>query len=101
MTPQVKLNGTNRVDDVGEVESATASKLADTQVLTEKDRQGLAMAWVFSALGFLLVLGGLALLAAWVFQAGFVGWLIGMALMGLVIVGVIVAVNNVVLRPAR
>lgn len=72
-----------------------------TQELTYKDRQGLAMAWVFSALGMFLLLGGLALGAAVIFNVGFGGWLIGMALMGLVIVGVIVAVNAYILRPAR
>jgi hypothetical protein len=74
---------------------------ATSQELTYKDRQGIAMGWVFSALGMFLLLGGLALGAAVIFNVGFGGWLIGMALMGLVIVGVIVAVNAYILRPAR
>ncbi len=79
----------------------TKSETPATQELSFKDRQGLAMSWVFGALGMFLVLGGLALGAAAVFNAGFVGWLITMGLMGLVIVAVIVAVNYYVLRPER
>jgi hypothetical protein len=71
------------------------------QELTYKDRQGLAMGWAFSALGMFLLLGGLALGAAVIFQVGFVGWLIGMGLMGLVIVAVIAVSNYFVLQPGR
>jgi hypothetical protein len=74
---------------------------ATSQELTYKDRQGIAMGLVFSALGMFLLLGGLALGAAVIFNVGFGGWLIGMALMGLMIVGVIVAVNAYILKPAR
>lgn len=98
MMPQLNLNETKRAD---ETKPDDASVPATAAALSEKDRQGLAMGWVFSSLGFLLVLGGLALLAAWVLQAGFVGWLIGMALIGLVMVAVIVTVNFYALRPAR
>jgi hypothetical protein len=86
---------TPMIDRVAEPTPATS------QELTYKDRQGIAMGWVFSALGMFLLLGGLALGAAVIFNVGFGGWLIGMALMGLVIVGVIVAVNAYILRPAR
>jgi hypothetical protein len=78
-----------------EVETPTA------QELSYKDRQGLAMAWAFSALGIYLLFGGLALGAAVIFNVGFGGWLIGMGLTGLMIVAVIVVVNFFVLRPGR
>jgi uncharacterized membrane protein YjjP (DUF1212 family) len=78
-----------------EVETPTA------QELSYKDRQGLAMAWAFSALGLYLLFGGLALGAAVIFNVGFVGWLIGMGLTGLMIVAVIVVVNIFVSGPAR
>jgi hypothetical protein len=71
------------------------------QELSYKDRQGLAMAWAFSALGIYLLFGGLALGAAVIFNVGFVGWLIGMGLTGLMIVAVIVVVNIFVSGPAR
>jgi len=48
-----------------------------------------------------LLLGGLALGAAVIFNVGFIGWLISMGLMGLVIVAVIVVSNYFVLQPAR
>ncbi len=98
MTPQAKLDGTDRV---AQTRPDTESSAPTPEQLSLAERQGLAMGWVFSALGMFLLLGSLALLAAWVFKAGFVGWLISMGLMGLVIVAVIVTVNYVVLRPAR
>jgi hypothetical protein len=102
MTPQVDLNGTDRVAQTSAAPALTAPAAQPaTEELTVKDRQGLAMAWAFSALGFFLLLGGLALGAALVFNAGFIGWLIGMGLMGLVIVAVIAAVNYYVLRPSH
>jgi hypothetical protein len=75
---------TPMIDRVAEPTPATS------QELTYKDRQGIAMGWVFSALG-----------AAVIFNVGFGGGLIGMALMELVIVGVIVVVNAYILRPAH
>jgi len=83
------------------IDAGTAHGTAATQELTAKDRQGLAMSWVFSSLGMFLLLGGLALGAALVFNVGFVGWLIGLGLMGLVMAVVIAAVNYYVLRPGR
>jgi hypothetical protein len=70
-------------------------------VLTEADRQGLAMGWVAITLGMLLLLGGLALWAAWAFSAGFGAWLLAVGVMGLVMVALVVAVNYVVMRPSR
>jgi hypothetical protein len=105
MTPQVNLNGTDRVTQTIPAPAPTSlaarSETSAAQELTAKDRQGLAMSWVFSLLGMFLLLGGLALGAAVVFNVGFVGWLISMALMGLVIVAVIAAVNYYVLRPGH
>jgi hypothetical protein len=74
---------------------------ATSQDLTYKDRHGSAMGWVFSALGMFLLLGGLALGASVIFSVGIAGWHICMALMGLVIIGVIVALNTYILTPAR
>jgi uncharacterized membrane protein len=45
--------------------------------------------------------GGLALWASAVFSAGFGGWLLSMAVMGVVIVATIVAVSYFVIRPRR
>src|SRR5579862_8160541 len=63
------------------------------QQLSAKDRQGLVMAWAFSSLGIFLLLDALALVAAAVFSAGFMGWLIGTGVMGLVMLVVIAAAN--------
>jgi hypothetical protein len=57
------------------------------------------MAWLGTALGMFLLLGGLVLGAALAFNVGFGGWLISLAVMELVIVAVIVAVNFYVLGP--
>lgn len=71
------------------------------RALTEAERHGLAMGWVAMALGTLLLLGGLALWAAWAFSAGFWAWLIAVGVMGLVMVAVVVTANFAVLRPRR
>jgi hypothetical protein len=47
------------------------------------------------------LLGGLALWAASVFSAGFGGWLISVAVMGVIVVAAIVAVSYFVIRPGR
>jgi len=99
MTPQANLNGADRVAQT--ISAPARSETPATQELSAKDRQGLAMGWAFSALAMFLLLGGLALGAAVVFNAGFVGWLMSMALMGLVIVTVIAAANYYMLRPSR
>jgi hypothetical protein len=90
MTPQLMRDETAR---------ETPGPVA--QDLTFKERQGLAMSWVFSALGMFLLLGGLALGAAVVFQVGFVGWLVTMGLMALVMVAVIIAVSYFMLGSRR
>jgi hypothetical protein len=59
------------------------------------------MGWVVIALGLFLLLGGLALWAASVLGAGFGGWLISMAIMGVVVVAAIFAVAVFVIKPAR
>lgn len=69
--------------------------------LTYAERQGLAMGWVGMALGIFLLLGGLALWAAWAFGAGFGAWLLAVGVMGLVMVVVVVAVNYIVMRAER
>lgn len=84
--------------DVGIPEETTT---VSAHELSYKDKQGLAMAWAFSALGLFLLLAGLALGAAIVFQVGFAGWLIACVLMAIVVVAVIAAANVLVLRPAR
>ncbi len=84
-----------------EAESASENTNESPQVLSYKDRQGLAMGWAFSALGLFLLLAGLALGAAVIFNVGFVGWLIATALMAVVIVVVIATANYFVGRPPR
>jgi hypothetical protein len=103
MTPQVQLNGTDRVATPAAAPAPTPptdqKEAPAPRELTYAERQGLAMSWVGIALGMFLLLGGLALWAAVALQAGFGGWLLGMGVMGLVIVLVIVAVNVYVMRP--
>jgi len=79
----------------------TESETPVAQELSFKDRQGLAMAWAFSALGIFLLFGGLALGAAVIFNVGFVGWLIGMGLLWLMMVAVIVIANYFMVRPGH
>lgn len=74
------------------------------RVLTEADRQGLAMGWVAITLGMLLVLGGLALWAALVFSAGFGAWLLAvgvLGVLGMVMVAVVITANYSALRSGR
>jgi hypothetical protein len=82
-----------RIPRAGRAETSTP------HALTYAERQGLAMGWVGMALGVFLLLGGLALWAAWAFGAGFGAWLLAVGVMGLVMVVVVVAVNYVVMRP--
>ncbi len=100
MTPQVKLDGTNQVAQ------ATAPQPARTESPTPQkptygERQGIAMGWVTIALGLLLLFGGLALWAASELSAGFGGWLISIAVMGVLVVAAVVAVGYFVIRPGR
>jgi hypothetical protein len=98
MTPQVKLDGTEQVAQVSPTAETTGSAAHKP---TYGERQGIAMGWVSIALGIFLLLGGLALWAASVFSAGFGGWLISVAVMGVIVVAAIVAVSYFVIRPGR
>ncbi len=69
--------------------------------MTEAERQGMAMGWIGMAFGIFLLLGALALWAAVALNAGFGGWLIGVAVLGLAMVAVAVAVAYYVVRPGR
>ena len=107
MIPQTNLNGTERVAQMAAPEApalepvAREAASATPHQLTETERQGLAMSWVSIGLGMFLLFSGLALWAAWTFSAGFGGWLLGVAVTGLVILAIIVAINYLVLRAQR
>jgi hypothetical protein len=58
------------------------------------------MAWVAIALGMFLLFGGLALWAAAALNAGIVGWLVSMVVIGLV-VAVILTVTYTRILPRR
>ncbi len=109
MTPQVNLNGRDTV-----VEAQAPSTTVPTtppvtrhtespapHELTYAERQGLAMGWIGIAFGLFLLLAGLALWAASALSAGFGGWLISVAVMGVIMVAAIVAVAYFVIRPGR
>ena len=106
-TPQVDLDGVNRVTqaplsiDALPYPPGVGMEATAPHALTDAERQGLAMSGVGITLGMLLLLGGLALVAAVALHAGFGGWLLGMALVAVVMVAVILAVNYAVLRPRR
>jgi hypothetical protein len=101
MTPQLHLDGRDRLMEE-EVPPVPASAAPTTpHAMTDVERQGLAMGWVSIALGLFLLFGGLALWSAVALNAGFIGWLIGMALIGLVIVATLSAVTYTVMRPRR
>lgn len=101
MAPQVQLDGRERVIDADSDRAPYASAPAAPHTLTDADRQGLAMAWVGLGLGMFLLFGGLALWAAVALNAGFAGWLEGMALIGVVVVAVLLTVTYTVIRPRR
>jgi hypothetical protein len=101
MTPQVHLNGQERVVEAEPTSAPSAPAPAAPHALTDTERQGLAMGWVSIGLGLFLLFGGLALWAAAVLHAGFVGWLISIGIIGLVIVAVLYAVTYTVIRPRR
>jgi hypothetical protein len=101
MTPQVHLDGRERVVEAEPPPTPYLPALEKPRELTDAERQGLAMGWVSIGLGLFLLFGGLALWAAVALHAGFLGWLIGMAVMGLVIVAVLYAVTFTVVRPRR
>jgi hypothetical protein len=75
--------------------------LGEPHELTFAERQGLAMGWMSIALGIFLLFGGLALWASVALSAGFGGWLISMAVMGVIVVATLVAVARFVIRPSR
>jgi hypothetical protein len=104
-TPLDKQESTAQVDGrpapVPTPASASPAGPSTPHELTYAERQGLAMGWVAIALGTLLLLGGLALWAAWAFSAGFGAWLLAVGVMGLLMVALVVAVNYVVLQPTR
>lgn len=102
MTPRVNLDGRDRATQA--LPPATENMETATRTpreLTVAERQGFAMSWVAIGLGTFLLLGGLALWASAVFSAGFGGWLVSLALMGLVMLATIVTVSFVTLRPRR
>jgi hypothetical protein len=105
MTPQTNLNGTDRMAEVPFPTTPTSvARQVETPMpgpLTDAERQRLAMSWVGITLGAILPLGALALWAAEVFGAGFLGWLLGMALLGLVMVAVVIVLDSALLRPHR
>ncbi len=97
MTPQVKFDGMDRVVEASPMRTESPAP----HKLTYGERQGLAMGWVVVALGIFLLLGGLALWAASVLSAGFGGWLISVAVLGVVMVVTVIAVSYFVIRPGR
>lgn len=104
MTPQVNLDGRDRVSPsptAAPMLPAERQEITVPRELTYAERQGLAMGWMALALGTFLLLGGLALWASVALSAGFGGWLISVAVMGVVTVAAIVAVSYFVIRPRR
>jgi hypothetical protein len=97
----MQLDGRERVIDADATSAPPRAAVSTPHALTDAERQGLAMGWVSIALGLLLLFGGLSLWAAAALNAGFVGWLVSMAVIGLVIVAVLVAVTYMVIRPRR
>ena len=102
MTPQVNLDGTDRVVQAAPTPAVPMfGAPAVRHEMTEVERQGMAMGWIGMALGIFVLLGGLALWAAVALSAGFGGWLIGIAVLGLGMALVVIAVGYFVLRPPR
>lgn len=106
MMPQVNLDGRDPVAQADAQAPSTTTPVGRTESLaahkpTYAERQGIAMGWVSIALGIFLLLAGLALWAAAALGAGFGGWLIGVAVLGVIMVAAIVAVSYFVIRPMR
>lgn len=101
MTPQVHLDGRERIVEADSTPGPTQAAVATPRALTDAERQGLAMGWVSIGLGMFLLFGGLALWAATALNAGFVGWLVSMGIIGVAIVAVLMAVTYTVIRPKR
>lgn len=109
MTPQTQLDGRGPAAPAPSAETPVftptgergRSQDREPHELTFAERQGLAMGWLSVALGIFLLFGGLALWASVALSAGFGGWLISMAVMGVIVVAAIVAVAYFVIRPSR
>ena len=106
MTPQTQLDGKNTdappsFTGIPVVTRSDERRLGEPHELTFAERQGLAMGWMSIALGIFLLFGGLALWASVALSAGFGGWLISMAVMGVIVVATLVAVARFVIRPSR
>jgi hypothetical protein len=99
MIPDMKLDTSNRTAPSAPITDRASERLGKYPALTFAERQGLMMSWVGIALGMFLLLGGLALWASVALGAGFAGWLVSLAVMGVVIVATIVAVSVFVIRP--
>jgi len=109
MAPRVNLDGWERTIQTPPSLAKTTETAAPpaTQApynrapreLTAAERQGFAMSWVAIGLGTFLLLGGLALWASAVFSAGFGGWLLSLAVMGIVMLATIIAASYSVNRP--
>jgi hypothetical protein len=103
MTPQVQFNGVERVAQATPAPGAApiGPPLAEAprRAMTEAERQGMAMGWIGMAFGIFLTLGLLALWAAVALHAGFAGWLVGMAVLGVAMAVVAVAIGYFLLRP--
>ena len=110
MAPEVNLDGRDRATQAPPPVTEhmeTATRMPATaphheraaQELTIAERQGFAMSWVAIGLGTFLLLGGLALWASAVLSAGFGGWLVSLALMGVVMLATIIAGSYFVNRP--
>src|SRR5689334_18044456 len=80
MTPMVNMDGQDRVAQAAPAPTPTMTAeraaVPAAQEPTYAERQGMAMGWVAITLGIFVLLAGLALWAAAVFNAGFAGWLI-------------------------
>jgi hypothetical protein len=100
MIPNVKLDTSDQMVPSAPATDRASERMWETsRALTYSERQGLMMSWVGIALGMFLLLGGLALWASAALGAGFIGWLVSLAVMGAVIVATIVAVSVFVIRP--
>jgi hypothetical protein len=102
MLPHVNLDATDRIAETPPALPPTlAVAPAVRHEMTEAERQGMAMGWIGMALGIFILLGGLSLWAAAALNAGFAGWLVGIAVLGLGMALVTIAVGYFVLRPRR
>ena len=107
MTPQTQLDGRGPAAPAPSTDTPIFTPTAERRrnrephELTFAERQGLAMGWLSVALGIYLLLGGLALWASVALSAGCGGWLISMAVMGVIVVAAILVIAYFVIRPGR